>query len=748
MLERLGRFCARRHWLVIVAWMLVVVALGVVSSSRHGAPVDKFEIPGTQSQKAVDLLAAEFPSASGSSATVVFETRSGTLADPTYAAAIDQTLSNLRGLPKVGAVTGPFDQTPTEIDGYDQGQAVVKSESLNINPTQAVGFATVPFTEQLDVDEAKATFAALQKAVQPAAAAGLTVNIGGQVADLGNPPDPGISEYSDVIGMVFAVIILLIALGSFTSMAVPVGVAIMSVAVSHLIVGILESSFSIGSVAPVLGSMIGLGVGIDYSLFIVSRYRQGLTEGREPTDAVAKAIATSGSAVLFAGITVCMALVGLYFIGIPFVAQLGYVSALFVGVTVAAALTFVPALLGLLGRRINSLSIHHRHETQDIHKTLSARWAAATSHHPVRYMLISLVILLVLAAPVFRIDLGFTDDGNLAPELTQRRAYDTMTANFGAGDNGPLLLAVDLRGADLTNPQTVTEGYAALTRMSDAIKATPGVARVSLPVPNNIPSEQNPALPKAVIMQVVPTTAPNSSATADLVRDLRQNVIPKSLAGTIGDAGEIYIGGQTSTLIDLTDALTKKLPVFIAAVIFGAFLLLMMVFRSLFVPFKAALMNLLSIGGAYGVIIAVFQWGWGKSLIGLSDTVPIVAFVPVMMFAVLFGLSMDYEVFLISRIKEEYEKSGDSRQSVVTGLAATARVISAAALIMISVFLSFVPNPDPTVKMIGLGMAVAVFVDATIVRMVLVPSTMEIAGKANWWLPAWLDRRLPHINVE
>jgi RND superfamily putative drug exporter len=510
----------------------------------------------------------------------------------------------------------------------------------------------------------------------------------------------------------------------------------------------LEASFSIGSVAPVLGAMIGLGVGIDYSLFIVSRYRQNLAEGMKPDNAVGAAVATSGSAVLFAGITVCMALCGLFFVGIPYVAQLGYISALFVGVTIVAALTLVPALLGALGTRIDSLAIHHHHESADIHKTISARWAAATSRHPVRYALVSLVILLVLAAPVFRIELGFTDDGDLAPELTQRQAYDLLTANFGAGNNGPLLLAIDLRGADLTNPLTVTNGFAALTKMSAAIQATPGVARVSLPVPNNVPSAQDPKLPTALIMQIVPTTAPNSTATTALVRDLRGTVIPNALKGTIGDASKVYVGGQTALLIDLTDALKDRLVLFIGLVILGAFLLLMMVFRSLFVPFKAALMNLLSIGAAYGVIVVVFQWGWGKGLIGLTNTVPIVAFVPVMMFAVLFGLSMDYEVFLISRIKEEYEKSGDSRQSVVTGLASTARVITAAALVMISVFLSFVPNPDPTVKMIGLGMAVAVFVDATIVRMVLVPSTMELAGKANWWVPRWLDRVLPNIHVE
>jgi len=747
-LERLGEFCARRHWLVIGAWLIVVVGVGAVNQAHHGVSRDTFEIPGTQSQKATDLLASEFPAASGPSAVVVFEAPSGSLADPNNRTAIDQTVTNLKGLPKVVTVTGPFDPTPTGIESVDQGQAVTKNEMLNINAKQDVGFATVSFSGRFSTEQSKEVFAALHNDAAPAEAAGLKVDLGGPVVDLGNPPDPGISKYAEPIGLVFAVIILLVALGSFTSMAVPIGVALVSVMVSHLIVGILEDFFAIGSVAPILGAMIGLGVGIDYSLFIVSRYRQGLVEGLEPNNAVGRSIATSGSAVVFAGITVCMALCGLYFVAIPYVAQLGYVAALFVGVTIVAALTLVPALLGALGRRINSLSIHHHHETADIHRTLSARWASATSDHPLRYALISLVILLALAAPVLQIELGFTDDGNVATELTQRRAYDTLTASFGPGNNGPLLLAIDLRGADLSNPQAVTDGFVALDRLDDAIKATPGVARVSLPVPNNIPTEQNPKLPTALIMQIVPTTAPNSEATADLVRNLHDRVIPTALRGTTGDASKVYIGGQTSTLIDLTNALTNRLPIFIGAVLLGAFVLLMMVFRSLFVPFKAAVMNLLSIGGAYGVIVLVFQRGWGKGLIGLSGTVPIVAFVPVIMFAVLFGLSMDYEVFLISRIKEEYEKSGDSRQSVVTGLAATARVITAAALIMISVFLSFVTNPDPTVKMIGLGMAVAVFVDATIVRMMLVPSTMELAGKANWWLPSWLDRILPRIRVE
>ncbi|MGI9080375.1 MAG: MMPL family transporter [Acidimicrobiales bacterium] len=735
---------------MIVAWVLIALSLGVLSNAHHGTPVNTFKIPGSQSQKAVDLLTSQFPAASGPSATVVFESPSGALTDPNYRAAIDHTVTNLKGIPKVTAVTGPFDPTATGVEGLENGHPVLQTQTLNLNGRQNVGFATVAFAGQLDATQSKNVFAALQKATAPAVATGLKVDLGGPVVDAGNPPAPGLSAYSENIGLILAVVILLIALGSFGSMAVPIGGAIVSVGVSHSLVAILGNTFDISTAAPAIGAMIGLGVGIDYALFIVTRFRQGLSEDLQPEEAVARAVATSGSAVLFAGITVCVALAGLHFVGVPFIAQLGYVSVLFVGVAVVTALTLVPALLGAMGTRINALSIHHRHETVDIHTTLSARWASATSDHPLRYALISLVVLLALAAPVLQMALGFADDANATSELTQHRAYEALTANFGPGVNGALLVAIDLRGVDLTNQKTATDGLVALGSLSDAIKSTPGVARLSLPVPNSMPSAQDPRspLPTTLIMQVVPTTAPNSEATADLVRTLHDKVIPTALKGTSGDAGKIYIGGQTSTLIDLTDTLTSRLPVFIGIVILGAFLLLTMVFRSLFVPFKAAVMNLLSIGGAYGVIVVVFQKGWGKGLIGLSGTVPIIAFVPVMMFAVLFGLSMDYEVFLISRIKEEYEKSGDSRQSVVTGLAATARTITAAALIMICVFLSFVPNPDPTIKMMGLGMAVAVFIDATIVRMMLVPSTMELAGRANWWLPSWLDRMLPHINVE
>jgi RND superfamily putative drug exporter len=489
-------------------------------------------------------------------------------------------------------------------------------------------------------------FDQVEQAIQPSVQAGITTNIGGQVADLGNLPPPGLSAYSEPLGIIVAVVILLLALGSFTSMAVPIGVALVSVfAFSHPIVDILSADFTIGTIAPILGSMIGIGVGIDYSLFIVSRYRQNMAAGSGVEEAVGTAIATSGSAVLFAGLTVCLALCGLILVGIPYVTNLGLIAALFVLVTVSAALTLVPAILGAVGRKINAGRIHHRDETGDVHSTLSARWAGETSKHPVIFALASFVVLVLLALPVRSMELGFSNDASLPSSLTQQQAYVALAKNFGPGANGPLVVAIDLPAATQQNALGLLD---AISNLTNALRSTDGVADVSMPMPNRMPSSADPsAIPTAVIVEVTPAADPMSEQTNELVKELRSDVIPQALRGSAIPPSQVYVGGQTALLIDLTDAIQAKLPAFIGGVIAGAFLLLMMVFRSLFVPAKAAVMNLLSIGGAYGIIVAVFQWGWGKELLGLETTVPIVAFVPVMMFAVLFGLSMDYEVFLL-----------------------------------------------------------------------------------------------------
>jgi putative drug exporter of the RND superfamily len=525
-------------------------------------------------------------------------------------------------------------------------------------------------------------------------------------------------------------------------MLVPIATALFGVGVSMALVTLLERVFDIGSVAPILGAMLGLGVGIDYSLFIVTRHRQNLAAGQDPGRAAALAVATSGSAVLFAGMTVCLAMIALGLMGVPYVRTLGLVAAMFVVVAVLAALTLVPAVLGLLGHKVASLRMPwHRDGADaavtDTSRSPSARWAHQIARRPWLWAPLSLAVLLVLAAPLLRMETGFPDDGSAPTDTTQRKAYDLLEQGFGPGANGPLVIVGPLPADTARDPGPtvqLVEGFV------EKLEATPGVARV---IPGANPPEYTIAF-----IEVVPTTGPDDPATAALVEDLRRRAIPDALQGTAIDPSQVYVGGTTASLIDLTDRIDGRLWLIIGTVLAGSFLLLMMVFRSVFVPLKAAIMNLLSIGAAFGVLVAVFEWGWGRGLIGLEEAITVAPFVPVMMFAILFGLSMDYEVFLLSRIREEFLRSGDSHESVVIGLANTARVITAAASIMIAVFLSYVTNPEPTVKMIGLGLAVAVFVDATIVRMILVPATMELLGAANWWLPRWLDRLLPRISLE
>jgi RND superfamily putative drug exporter len=478
----------------------------------------------------------------------------------------------------------------------------------------------------------------------------------------------------------------------------------------------------------ILCMMIGLGVGIDYALFIVTRHRHNLHDGMSVEDSAGNANATAGQAVLFAGTTVVIAILGLFVAGLPALTAAGISIALVVTVAMAAAITLLPALLGLAGTKIDKLSIHRKsHATKPAHATLSGRWAHHVGRRPVRYAVLSLATLGLIAVPVMSMRIGTPDDGNAAAGTTQRTAYDKLAEGFGSGFNGPIHVVLQVPTA---------ADQVAVGRVQDALQATPGVAAVTPPVFN---AEQDTAL-----LIVNPTTSPQDAATDELVRHLRAEVLPNAVAGTGTSA---MLTGQ-AMFTDITDRITSRLPWFIAAIIAMSFVLLMIVFRSILVPLKAALMNLLSIAAAYGVIVAVFQWGWGNELIGVEQTMPINPFAPLMMFAILFGLSMDYEVFLLSRVREDYVKTGDSHRSVVTGLSSTARVITSAALIMMSVFGAFVLGDDPTGKLFGLGLAVAVFLDATLVRMVLVPAAMSLVGRANWWLPGWLDRILPHLDLE
>jgi RND superfamily putative drug exporter len=769
MLERLGRAAARRHWRVLAGWALAAIVIVAAAGAFGGTTNDNFTIPGTQSQQAQALVEANAPSLAAAGVSVVFEAPAGAnVADQQYQNAIGATLTKLKALPHVISATDPFTSvlppsvSPTsDIPNTDIPVSRVFPPSISTD--NRVALANVAY-DASTTSLPKGTFEAAEAATAPATQAGLSVSFGGALVDLQNPPPAGISQYADVIGLICAAFILLVALGSVTAMVVPIGVALFSVIVSSSLLTLAERWFSIGSAAPEVGVMIGLGVGIDYSLFILNRYRQNLGEGMERETAIARAVSTSGSAVLFAGITVCVALGGLTIIGIPYVSTLGIAAAVFVIVSVLAALSGVPALLGLIGPHIESLRLPwHKPATEEtpeaLAKTMSSRWAHAVCRRPVLFAVISLGVLIVLILPVRSMQLGIPDDSTSPSGTTQRTAYDVIAEapGFGPGRNGPLLVVVDLgpawgsangscaaksgSGAAAAAPSLTPDQQAAvssLLTLGKALLDTPGVQSVSY----------LPCTGEVAVLPVVPASGPSDEATSALVSTLRTTTIPHAMTGTSVDPSKVQIGGQTAVLIDLTDTISAKMPLFLGAVLLIAFVLLMIVFRSLAVPVNAVIMNLLSIGATLGFLVAVFQWGWAQSLFGVSQTLPIVAFIPVMMFAVLFGLSMDYEVFLLSRIREAYLETGDARASVVIGLGSTARVITAAALIMISVFVTFSLNPSVIVKMLALGMAVAVFIDATIVRMIAVPATMELTGKANWWLPAWLDRILPHLNID
>jgi putative drug exporter of the RND superfamily len=701
-LYRLGRRCAAHPFRTMGAWLLAGAVVFALSGTIGGDPVNDYRVPGVESQHAFDTLTDRFPEFSGSSGRVVFHVDRGRIDDATHTRAIEAAVARLGEGADVSVVTDPFDPAaPT------------------VSPDGRTAFTTLQYDE---LTLQPRHYDAVVDAIAPTRAAGVQSEVSGEIANAAAEV-----QGQEAIGLAVAVVVLLLAFGSIIAAGVPLATALIGVALGMAGLGILAGFTSVPDTSPVLAIMIGLGVGIDYALFVVTRFRQHLHEGMPVADAAGRANATAGQAVLFAGTTVVIAIVGLLLAGLPAVTTMGFAVAISVVVAMVIAVTLLPALLGWAGLRIDKWRIHRRKATDAAHETLSGRWAHHVGRRPARYAGGALVLLLVLAAPVFALRVGFADDGNAAPGTTQREAYDLTTEAYGPGFNGPLTVVVSGDGA--------AGGTA--TRVHDALSGTPGIAQVSQPL-------ANPAGDTAVLF-ANPTTAPGDKATAHLLTDVRDDVLPAAIDGT-GATAEVT--GSTAFFEDLSVRISDRLPLFIAAVVALSFVLLTIVFRSLLVPLKAAVMNVLSIGAAYGVIVAIFQWGWGKGIVGLDETVPINPFVPLIMFAILFGLSMDYEVFLLSRIREEWLRSGDSHTSVVEGLGATARVITSAALIMISVFLGFVVTDDVTIKMFGIGLATAVLLDATIVRMVLVPATMALLGNANWWLPRWLDRRLPHLDLE
>jgi putative drug exporter of the RND superfamily len=704
-LAHLARSSARHPWRVILLWVVALVAVSSLAGRLDSEFVDDFRLPDSDAQKAADQLEESFPTQAGGSATVVFSAEDRSLRTEASSDAIRASLADVARLDHVVSVSDPF-------------------AAGTISPTDQIGFAEVRYDRDV-VDLGNDDFVALEGTVATLSDRGVQAEVGGPLAAW----EQATETSSEQIGLLIAVVVLLFAFGSVVAMLLPIGMALFALVVGETLIAILAASTNVPTSASALAAMIGLGVGIDYSLFIVTRFREARRDGRSVVDAAAQASATAGSAVLFAGTAVVIAISGLFISGIWAVGLLGLAAAMVVAVSVVSALSLLPALLGLLGGWVDRLRVPLVGRRRPrANAGLSTRWAGHVTRHPVAAAVAGTLALVALAAPVADMRLGQADQGSQPPETSQRQAYDLLANGFGPGFNGPLLMVATV--PDDTARQE-------LEQLRAEVAGTPGVAAVSEPT-------FNPAGDVAVF-NAMPTTAPQAGETAGVVHELRDVVVP---AATDGSDLEVLVGGNTAASVDLDRQMSARLPVLIGAVVTLAFVLLMIAFRSILVPLKAALMNLLSVGAAYGVIVAVFQWGWGKDLVGLSETVPIVSWVPMLLFAILFGLSMDYEVFLLSRIREEYVRTGDPRGSVAHGLAATARVITAAALIMIAVFLAFVASPDPVTKMVGLGLAVAVLLDATVVRMVLVPALMVLMGRANWWLPRWLDRILPRVHID
>ena len=703
-LYRVGRAAGTHPWRMLAAWIVLAFTVLMLNSAVGGESDESFRLPGAESQQAADALSDRFPEQALYSSNVVFHADEG-LTSPEARAAIGQAVQRLGDGQHVTSVTDPFDP---------------RAPTLSEDGTTAI--ATVGF----DIERStKAMYDAAQSATEPARDAGVEVEY-----DTGLGYASGESgEGSEMVGILVAIVVLAVAFGSIVAMGLPIGVTLLAIMIGTSGLGILAGYASVPQIASVVGLMLGLGVGIDYALFVLSRHRQNLEAGMEVPEAVGHANATAGLSVVFAGVTVILAIVGVQLSGIPMLAMMGWGAAIMVAVTVLAAVTLLPALLGIARRRVNSLRIPFvRRRSAEDQDSASARWAARVLRRPVAFGVSAVLLLGVLAVPVFSMRLGFADAGNDAPSMTTRRAYDLVADAYGPGTNGPFWVVLESSGP-------VPEDLA--RDVGRAAGAAEGVAAVSPPVFN--------ADRELAMLVVTPTTSPQDEQTSELLSRLRDGTLEEPLRGTDVEA---FVTGSTALGEDVARQLQDRMPLFLGAVIGLSFLILMVLFRSVMVPLKAAVLNLLGVGAAYGVVVAVFQWGWGASLIGVEETVPIMPLAPMLMFAILFGLSMDYEVFLLSRVRERYLEHGDARRAVVEGVGATGRVITSAALIMIAVFGSFVLQSDPTTKIFGIGLGVAVLLDVTLIRMVLVPAAMGLLGDRAWWLPGWLDRLLPRIDIE
>ncbi|WP_412520569.1 MMPL family transporter [Actinomadura madurae] len=741
-LGALGRFCVRRRRTVFELWAVLMLGAGVLGITHGGMFVQQSTLPGTETQRAIDTLGQDFPAMTGPTATIVFhETAQADPADWRVALTIGRAIDNVGRMDRVAFVENPYVRG---MGGLKDDNAVVVR--LNFTGTMSdVGHA--------DLD-------ALNRAVEPARMAGLEVRFGGIVAMILNQPKGGPQEG---VGILLALVVLLLAFGSFLAAGIPIVVSLCGMVVAYSLIHVAASMFQIAPTAPMVAAMLGIGAGIDYALFIVTRYRQQLAEGDDTETAVGRAMEHSGHAVVFAGGTVVFAICGLFLSGIAFIGRIGIAAALTVAIMVVAALTLLPAVLGSLGPRID------RYELPRVRPDRSSRrwtaWGRHVDRHAWPYAIVATLVLLALSIPTLSLRFGVMADSMSSPRMEARQAYDIVAEEFGAGHYSPFVVVAKVPGEEKhTKPKRVVptvDGRAGLSGLTGPAAARPSPSpsparpkgapdpskkpdkravlvgqelrqRIS-EVPGVVFVDEPVVTGTTAIVQVVPRDAPHAESTTDLVHRLRTVEIGAVRAAHPGT--EIYLGGENPAIIDVASTVGDRMLTVVVAVVAVALLLLVIAFRSIVVPLKAALMNLLSIGASFGVVTAVFQWGWGVQLLGVDQAIPIMSFIPLFMFALIFGLSMDYEVFLLSRIKEEYDRTGDPHESVVTGIGVTARLITSAALIMIFVFASFVPQPDPTIKMMALGLAVAVAMDATIVRLVLVPALMSLLGHANWWWP-------------
>ncbi|MGZ4212898.1 MAG: MMPL family transporter [Actinomycetota bacterium] len=709
MIERIARWTHEHRWLTLAIWIVALFTFLILGNTIKGPYQRNFSLPGAESQQAFDLLKARFPAHAGGTVDIVFKADDG-VTSPGIRNRMDNVFSQIGTMPHIDAVISPYST---------QG-------ARQISPDGKIAFAEVEFGVQaIDVPKAEANqLIDLARSVE---SPGLQVEFAGDVILFTQQQQPGSAE---AVGLVAAILILLITFGSLLAMVLPLMSALFGIAIGLSLVLIFANIISVPEFTPQIAAMIGIGVGVDYALFIVTRYRQGLHDDLDPEAATLKAMVTAGRAVVFAGTVVVISLLGILLMGFQFVQGIAVGGAAAVFVTMLASITLLPAMLGFVGGNIDKLKVPFFRTSRAAGQAgFWYRWSRFIQRRPWVAGLTGLGLVILLAIPFFSMRLGSADSGNDPKSLTTRRSYDLLSEGFGPGFNGPLILAAKIDSPD---------ALAALNKLDEALRTTPGIAEATPVVPNQKGD--------AAIITVYPTTSPQDAATSDLVHRLRAHIIPGVIDGS---DMKVYVGGLTAIFVDFAGKIAERLPILIAVVIALSFLLLMAVFRSVLVPLKAAIMNLLSIGASYGVIVAVFQWGWARQMVGVDKTGPIESWIPMMMFTILFGLSMDYEIFLLSRVREEYMRTRDNAASVADGVAKTGRVITAAAAIMIVVFLTFVVGFDiRQVKEIGLGLAVAVLVDVTLVRMVLVPATMELLGDANWWLPKWLERAIPRFSID